>query len=121
MRSIMQYAVDTGENRLISIFLFISFIIPTATSNTPTMIFNKNLGLFLVFLSGVSAGSLRASEESGLGEHMSLFEAWSMTYAKVYTTEQETAERMKVWINNHSKLPCCCRLTLYPGDKEVSV
>jgi len=68
------------------------------------MFSSKTLSLFLIFISSVSAGTLRASEDAGLSEHVSLFNLWSEKFEKVYSTEQEMIESMKVWIDNHVRI-----------------
>jgi len=68
------------------------------------MIFSKKLSHLLIFLSGVSAGSLRATEDVTLNEQISLFKTWSETYDKVYASEKEMMERMKVWVENHVRI-----------------
>lgn len=64
----------------------------------------SQLSLSLFFLSGASAGSLRASDDAMLTEHMPLFNAWSETFEKVYSSEEEMMERLEVWISNHVRI-----------------
>jgi hypothetical protein len=78
-------------------------LIPTYLSQFITMIF-RNLSLFLVFLSGVSAsGSLRANENDATTfteQHMLLFREWSETHKKEYSSEKMIFENMRVWLEN---------------------
>jgi hypothetical protein len=67
------------------------------------MMFSKSLSFFLVFLSGVSAGSLRSSNDVALSEQMPLFRAWSEMYEKVYSSEEQMMERLQVWTSNHGE------------------
>jgi hypothetical protein len=65
------------------------------------MMFSRNISLYLIFLSVVSAtGSLRSSEGEGCPK-MKLFKSWSETHEKEYGSEETTMERMKVWLENH--------------------
>lgn len=73
----------------------------------PSIMFStRSISLFLLFLSSVSAGSLRAGDE-GLNTE-SLFRAWSDTHGKDYGSDKEHAKRLKVWLANHGK-----QLSLY--------
>jgi len=66
------------------------------------MIFHK-LSLFLAFLAGASAASLRVKEQPVLEDHLMLFREWSSTHGRDYSSEAVTAERLAVWLENHGK------------------
>jgi hypothetical protein len=70
------------------------------------MMFNRTLSLLLTMVAGVSAGSLRASDDTTLisSEHVSMFKQWSTTFDKVYSTEEEMMDRLKIWLHNHGTL-----------------
>ena len=58
--------------------------------------------LFLGLLSGTFAGSLRASEDPTLSSNiLKSFDTWAEKYEKLYASEQEKLERIKVWFHNH--------------------
>ena len=72
------------------------------------MMFIRSLSLLLVFLSGSASGtSLRASDiEDGsyLEVKMPLFQTWTKTHSKEYTTEEEEIKRLNIWMDNHGTL-----------------
>lgn len=103
--------------------LFLESTLKSFTKHT--MIFARNLSLFLVFLSGVSAESLRTAEELTSNvegcPHMKLFKAWSSTHGKEYESEEHLKERMRVWVENNSKLSLgggCSMLQVSPQVTE---
>jgi hypothetical protein len=67
-----------------------------------TMTLVRSISLALVFLNGVAAGSLRASSDDAVPvASMSMFRLWAESHSKVYTTEEQFLDRMKVWLGNH--------------------
>ena len=72
------------------------------------MMFIKSLSLLLVCLSGSASGtSLRASDiedVSYLAGKMPLFQTWTKTHSKEYTTEEEEIKRLNIWMDNHGTL-----------------
>lgn len=72
------------------------------------MMFTKSLSLLVVsLLASASGTSLRATdgeELSAFSMKMSLHDEWTKIHSKVYATEEETMERLKIWIANHGML-----------------
>mmetsp|Transcript_26331 Transcript_26331/g.56455 ORF Transcript_26331/g.56455 Transcript_26331/m.56455 type:complete len:367 (-) Transcript_26331:236-1336(-) len=70
--------------------------------------FIRSLSLLAICLSGTaSATSLRAVDTEGLFSltaSMPLFQSWSETHSKEYTTEEEKMQRLKIWIGNHERI-----------------
>jgi|Transcript_10696 C1A family cysteine protease len=72
------------------------------------MMFTKSLSLLVVsLLASASGTSLRATdgeELSAFSFKMSLHDEWTKMHSKVYATEEETLERLKIWIANHDRI-----------------
>ncbi len=71
------------------------------------MIFGRTISVYLLFLSSAAAsGSLRSvvdKKDEGC-PHLKLFKEWSETNQKDYASEESMTARMKVWLENNSKL-----------------
>jgi hypothetical protein len=71
------------------------------------MMLNRTLSIVLAMVAGVSAGSLRAGDDNVVkvsSESMSMFREWSKAFDKVYSTEEDMMDRLKVWLHNHGTL-----------------
>merc|ERR1740117_1364424 len=73
-----------------------------------TMMFARSLTLLLVCLSSSASGaSLRATDAvdvSSLTANTPLFQTWTETHSKQYTTEEEKIERSEIWMDNHERI-----------------
>jgi len=72
------------------------------------MMFVRSFSLLLVFLTTSASGaSLRAADgevASSLTTHMTLFQTWTETHSKEYTTEEEKTKHLKIWMENHERI-----------------
>lgn len=71
------------------------------------MMFVRSLSFLLVCLSSSASGvSVRARDvdDVSITAKMPLFYTWARTHSKEYTTEEETMERLKIWMDNHERI-----------------
>jgi hypothetical protein len=67
------------------------------------MMFARSLSLIVLFLNGVAAGSLRATDngDSLPLAAVSMFRLWAENHSKEYASEEHFMDRLKVWMNNN--------------------
>jgi hypothetical protein len=76
------------------------------------MIFTRRIAIFLAFLSGATAASLRAPQADALTHEdgtlkfdtMVLFRSWMERHGKYYDSTEEQSLRLNIWMDNHGTL-----------------
>lgn len=60
---------------------------------------------------GSSLRTIDNDDAFSLGaKNLQLFQTWATTHSKDYTTDDDKAERMKIWMDNHGEFSCLlCR------------
>jgi hypothetical protein len=76
------------------------------------MISTRRIAIFLAFLSGATAASLRAQHADALPhedgaqkfETIELFRSWMEKHGKEYGSTEEQSVRLNIWMDNHGTL-----------------